>query len=539
MDISYDLTAANMQPICDEDAARTQILRIYIARNTQEHGFVLDVQQRAPSFSSGLRHVFRSFASVMTFSGNTRIDRSQKPSIFVVEPNRGLLEYVRRTFADRYRLSLHLEGGAGFNELKTERKPDLFLVACDNNEASEESLRTLRAFSPNTPMVALCCGPDSTDYETFATLGVDSVVLKPYAESDLQRVFDRFLPSPEENNLDVPEVPLDQGHSFIRSSKRMRQLEAQATMVARSDIPVLILGESGTGKEILALFTHKMSLRSNRMFMKINCAAMPAELLESELFGYEQGAFTGAMKMKPGKFEICDKGTIFLDEIGEMPAGLQAKLLQVLQDGTFSRLGGRVPMRTDVRIIAATNIDMKKSMAEKSFREDLYYRLNGISLKLPPLRDRQDEIPVFARYFMQKGARKYNLDPLPISSHLLSALMEHSWPGNLREMENVINRYLVLQDEKPIIAELLESIHLSSASSISSPAFVAGDQNDLKKLVRNLKGEAERVAIMSALDEKGWNRKAAAGQLQISYKALLYKIKEYNLSPNSTWTESA
>ena len=476
---------------------------------------------------------------MMTFPGSTHTERSKKPSIFVLEPNRGLLEYVRRTFADRYRLSLHLEGGTGLNELKTERKPDLFLVACDNNEASEESLRKLRAFSPSTPLVALCCRPDSADYETFATLGVDSVVLKPFEKNDLQRVFDKFLTAPQEESAEAPEVRLDQGHSFIRSSKRMRQLEAQATMVARSDIPVLILGESGTGKEILALFTHKMSLRSNRMFMKINCAAMPAELLESELFGYEQGAFTGAMKMKPGKFEICDKGTIFLDEIGEMPAGLQAKLLQVLQDGTFSRLGGRVPMRTDVRIIAATNIDMKKAMAEKMFREDLYYRLNGISLKLPPLRERQDEIPVFARYFMQKGAKKYNLDPLHISSHLMSALMEHSWPGNLREMENVISRYLVLQDEKPIVAELLESIQSVATSSISSPAFAAGDQNDLKKLVRNLKGEAEKVAIMSALEDKGWNRKAAAGQLQISYKALLYKIKEYNLSPNSTWTETA
>jgi two-component system response regulator AtoC len=475
---------------------------------------------------------------MMTFPGNAPVERLKKPSIFVVEPNRGLLDYVRRTFADRYRLSLHLEGGSGFNELKTERKPDLFLVACDNNAASEQSLRKLRAFSPSTPLVALCCHPNSADYETFATLGVDGVVLKPFAQNDLQSVFDKFLAPPEADNFEVPEVHLDQGHSFIRSSKRMRQLEAQASMVARSDIPVLILGESGTGKEILALFTHKMSLRSNRMFMKINCAAMPAELLESELFGYEQGAFTGAMKMKPGKFEICDKGTIFLDEIGEMPAGLQAKLLQVLQDGTFSRLGGRVPMRTDVRIIAATNIDMKKAMAEKMFREDLYYRLNGISLKLPPLRERQDEIPVFAKYFMQKGARKYNLDPLPISSHLLSALVEHSWPGNLREMENIINRYLVLQDEKPIIAELLDSIQLASFAN-TSPTSPVADHNDLKKLVRNVKGEAERVAILSALEDKGWNRKAAAGQLQISYKALLYKIKEYNLSPNSTWMESA
>jgi two-component system response regulator AtoC len=476
---------------------------------------------------------------VMTFPGNPNTFRSQKPSIFVIESNRGVLDYIYRTFSERYRLSLHLADNSALPQLQSDHKPDLFLLSCDSAQAAEESLRHLRRMSASTPVVALCCSPEAADYETFAALGVSSVVLKPFGTNDLQRVFDKFLAPLEEQALDLPEIHLDQGHSFIRSSKKMRQLESQAAMVARSDIPVLILGESGTGKEILALFTHKMSLRSNRMFMKINCAAMPAELLESELFGYEQGAFTGAMKTKPGKFEICDKGTIFLDEIGEMPAGLQAKLLQVLQDGTFSRLGGRVPMRTDVRIVAATNIDMKKAMAEKKFREDLYYRLNGISLRLPPLRERLDEVAAFASYFMSKGAKKYNFEPLPISNHLLTAFMEYSWPGNLREMENVVNRYLVLRDEKPIIAELVDSSSLLASASAELTGSSMVPSNDLKKLVRSVKGEAERAAIVSALEEKGWNRKAAAGQLQISYKALLYKIKEYNLLPNSTWMEIA
>jgi len=275
------------------------------------------------------------------------------------------------------------------------------------------------------------------------------------------------------------------------------------------------------------------------MFLKINCAAMPAELLESELFGYEQGAFTGATKMKPGKFEICDRGTIFLDEIGEMPAGLQAKLLQVLQDGTFSRLGGRTTLRSDVRIIAATNIDMRKAIAEKAFREDLYYRLNGISLRLPPLRDRLDEIPTFASYFMQKGSKKYGFDLLPISTQLLTALKTYHWPGNLREMENVINRFLVLRDEAPIISELTAHARNSSdARSLGTPLEEA-TASGLKKLVKGVKGETEKAAIASALEEEGWNRKAAANTLQISYKALLYKIKEYNLIPNSTWIETA
>jgi transcriptional regulator with PAS, ATPase and Fis domain len=298
--------------------------------------------------------------------------------------------------------------------------------------------------------------------------------------------------------------------------------------VARSDIPVLILGESGTGKEIVAMYTHQMSRRSGRMFLKVNCAAMPADLLESELFGYEQGAFTGAVKSKPGKFETCDGGTIFLDEIGEMPPALQAKLLHVLQDGTFSRLGSRGPTKTDVRIIAATNVNMKDAMARKTFREDLYYRLNGLSLVLPPLRERLDEIPAMANYFMRKGAKKYELQPLPISPALLEAFAQYSWPGNLRELENVINRYLILQDEKTVIAELDQAKN--------TPHEKAQDHVEaggLKKLVRGLKGEAESSVIAGVLEETGWNRKAAANDLQISYKALLYKIKQYDLSPKS------
>ncbi len=317
----------------------------------------------------------------------------------------------------------------------------------------------------------------------------------------------------------------------------MRDLEGQASLVARADIPILILGESGTGKEILALYTHKMSARSSKIFLKVNCAAVPADLLESELFGYEQGAFTGAVKTKPGKFEVCTGGTIFLDEIGEMPALLQAKLLQVLQDGTFSRLGSRNSMKVDVRVIAATNINMKQAMAEKTFREDLYYRLNGFTLSIPPLRERRDEIQVLSEYFMRKGAKRYGRDPLPFSKNLLAALMQHHWPGNLRELENVVNRYLVLGDEAAILDELMpgdaeERFSGTVATENSSNGNGNGNSGaGLKALVRNLKGEAESTAIAQVLEGVGWNRKAAANDLQISYKALLYKIKQYDLSP--------
>jgi transcriptional regulator with PAS, ATPase and Fis domain len=368
------------------------------------------------------------------------------------------------------------------------------------------------------------------DYEVFARLGASGVVLKPFVDDSLEVAIAKHLLVHKEETGEPKEIRLEGGHSFVRSSKRMREVEAQAMLVARSDIPVLILGESGTGKEIVAMFTHQMSRRSGKMFLKVNCAAMPADLLESELFGYEQGAFTGAVKSKPGKFETCDGGTIFLDEIGEMPPPLQAKLLHVLQDGTFSRLGSRGPTRTDVRVIAATNINMKDAMARKTFREDLYYRLNGLSLVLPPLRDRLDEIPAMATYFMRKGAKKYELQPLPISPALLEAFSQYHWPGNLRELENVINRFLILQDERAVIAELEQA---SSAPASGDKGQDHVEAGGLKKLVRGLKGEAESSVIAGVLEETGWNRKAAANDLQISYKALLYKIKQYDLSPRS------
>ncbi|HTF66903.1 MAG TPA: sigma-54 dependent transcriptional regulator, partial [Edaphobacter sp.] len=368
------------------------------------------------------------------------------------------------------------------------------------------------------------------DLEVVIRLGVRAIVMKPFVGTDVEETIEEHLASASRkvSAADSPrEVPLNETHSFVRSSKRMRDLESQASLVARADIPLLILGESGTGKEILALYTHKMSARSQNTFLKVNCAAVPADLLESELFGYEQGAFTGAVKTKPGKFEVCSGGTIFLDEIGEMPAILQAKLLQVLQDGTFSRLGSRSPMKVDVRVIAATNINMKEAMANKTFREDLYYRLNGFTLNIPPLRERQEEIPVLAEYFMRKGSRRYDRDPLPFSQKLMDTLSSHNWPGNLRELENVVNRYLVLGDERAILDELTPATAQTSGGVSAESASGAG----LKALVKNLKGGAEAAAIAQVLEGTGWNRKAAANDLQISYKALLYKIKQYDLSP--------
>jgi len=385
---------------------------------------------------------------------------------------------------------------------------------------------------PSLPIVLLACSADLKDVVQATRMGATDVILKPFRKPDIDLVVEKCLAGvgtfPAEEDNQVTEIPLDENTSLVLSSKRMREIESQCRLVARADIPVLILGESGTGKEVVTLFIHKMSGRSHRSFLKVNCAAMPADLLESELFGYEQGAFTGAVKSKPGKFEQCNGGTIFLDEIGEMPAALQAKLLQVLQDGSFSRLGGRASVKVDVRVIAATNIDIKSAIAQKTFREDLYYRLNGFTLKMPPLRDRLEEIPVLAHHFMRKVAAKYDREPLPISPVLMKAFISQTWPGNLRELENTIKRYLILGSEQAILEDWNP---LQNSASHEASADSNGSTSGLKHMVRNLKGDAESVAIAQALDGTGWNRKVAANELQISYKALLYKIKQYNLNP--------
>jgi DNA-binding NtrC family response regulator len=462
---------------------------------------------------------------------------SVKPEIGVLDADSAILQYVHRILSARFNVTLYPEGEGLIEKLEAFAKLDLLLMDwhIDDEHSGEHSLQLLaqiHAQRPSLPIILLACTADLQDVVQATRMGATDVVLKPFRKADIDLAVDKCLRKP--GNPDggedgqITEIRLDENTSLVLSSKRMREIESQCRLVARADIPVLILGESGTGKEVATLFIHKMSARSERTFLKVNCAAMPADLLESELFGYEQGAFTGAVKSKPGKFEQCNGGTIFLDEIGEMPAGLQAKLLQVLQDGSFSRLGSRTTVKVDVRVIAATNIDIKAAIAQKTFREDLYYRLNGFTLKMPPLRERLEEVPILAHHFMQKVAAKYGREQLPISPVLMKALMTQPWRGNLRELENTIKRYLILGSEQAILEDL-NPMHPSGVPEHGGDS--GGNNSGLKHLVRNLKGDAESVAIAQALEGSGWNRKDAANELQISYKALLYKIKQYNLSP--------
>jgi DNA-binding NtrC family response regulator len=456
--------------------------------------------------------------------------KNQRPRISIYEPNKRVLSYVQRVLEPMYHLNLFDQPTSFVEAFSKSRTPDLTILAWSGTERSEAVFEQIMARSGKHPILLTSASADGRELAGALRLGASGVMLKPFHDGDLKGAVDAYLRETAQNVRDRvahEETRLSDGYSFVRSSKRMRDIEMSAALVARSEIPVLILGESGTGKEILARYVHAKSDRANGMFMKLNCAAMPAELLESELFGHEKGAFTGAVQTKPGKFEVCRGGTIFLDEIGEMPAVLQAKLLHVLQDGTFSRLGGRTTLKTDVRVVAATNIDMKSAIQSKAFREDLYYRLNGFTLTLPPLRERTDEIAVFARHFMQKGSMKYSRPPLALTDDLLQSLENHTWPGNLRELENVINRYLIIGDARSIIDELHPPLGQHSAAPETAYELNVG----LKQRMRSLKGNAEAATITSMLQETKWNRKAAAARMQVSYRTLLYKIQQYDLSP--------
>src|SRR5690349_6043908 len=308
---------------------------------------------------------------------------------------------------------------------------------------------------------------------------------------------------------------IGEGHFFVCQSRAMREVRCMVDLVAQTTLPVLILGETGVGKEVIVRLIHHVSLRRSRPFLKVNCAALPSELLESELFGYEAGAFTGATKPTAGKFEACHKGTILLDEIAEMPPAPQAKLLQVLQDGEYCRLGSAKPIRVDVRVLAATNVDIVRAIKTRKFREDLYYRLNAFSLQIPPLRERIEDIPVLLQHFIGVQSTMLGCEPLPVSADLLKACLRYSWPGNVRELENFVKRYLIVRDERKAIAHLMPEPYRGTPASQTSTSTFSMKATDLKSLVRGLKAQAERQAIQGALELSRGNRKDAARILNI------------------------
>ena len=321
---------------------------------------------------------------------------------------------------------------------------------------------------------------------------------------------------------DVPPENIIFGHS-----EPMQAVRSRLAKVAAANVPVLINGESGTGKDIIARLIHALSPWKTGPWVKVNCPAIPGTLLESELFGYEKGAFTGAYGAKPGRVEMAHRGTLFLDEISELDLSLQSKLLQLLQDGQFCRIGAQEDKKVEVRIVCATNRHLETEIESGTFRQDLFYRINVVNLRMPSLRERRGDIEDLASYFLEFYNRKYNCRARPLSNEVMAVLQKYHWPGNIRELENLIKRYVILGHEEVITNDLVarEPDFFNSEIPLDGPI-------SLKKVTRQAVRELERKIILKVLQQHHWNRKQAARTLNISYRALLYKIRDAGLPSN-------
>src|SRR5579871_107351 len=410
-----------------------------------------------------------------------------------------------------------------------------------------EILQKLKASKPSISVVVLSADFSPETIFKASKLGADDYLGKPVDPAELSirmaKAMESHRPYADATQLREQVRRSTDFTMLFGTSPKMMEVKMTIEQVADTTATVLIRGESGTGKEVVARMVYSESSRYDKPFVKVNCAAIPHELLESELFGYEPGAFTGATRQKLGKFEQANNGTIFLDEISEMHPALQAKLLHVLQDHEFSRLGGKRDIQVDVRVIAATNKLLERAVEEGVFREDLFYRLNVVTIHIPPLRERKEEIPVFLEYFLDKYSEYYGKHPPMFGDYAMARMMEYAWPGNIRELENLIKRYVIVGNEAQIIREIsthkpivlsMPGAPVSVAPAAASPAVASPVQPNtagefempsLLEIGRRAAMQAEREAIERVLAQTRWNRRQAAKILKISYKALLNKLK--------------
>jgi transcriptional regulator with PAS, ATPase and Fis domain len=430
-------------------------------------------------------------------------------------------------------------------------EPDLVILESSQSEDVSGFVSVLRTSSNATVCLLHGAGEQCARRQAVG-FGVKLFLEKPLVEGEILSMLDQvhnpWLTAPvqgcEGSNLSEPDrvnwqtsrkilEELGDGRYFLAATPSMLKIYRQVRLLAEVDAPVLILGESGTGKEVIAHLVHKHSRRSQHDFVNVNCAALPADLLESELFGYRQGAFTGAIKDKPGKFEQAHRGTLLLDEIGEMSAQMQAKLLHVLQDGQYNRLGARESSRVDVRVLAATNVQIEDALLGKTFREDLFYRLNVFTINVPPLRERCDEIPYLIEETIRRlpdALRKGCESAFP--TRLMDAALLYDWRGNVRELRNFVTRTITMRDSDTAVLELENRIasEIQPVREEHSRA-VHLQKTGMRSVVRDMTDRAESQMIRDALEASGWNRRHAAKYLDISYRGLLYKIQQHGLAP--------
>ena len=459
---------------------------------------------------------------------------ADKEKILVVDDEPSIRKYLQTLLeVDGFEVATVSSGSEALEHLSNGEKPDFIILDVLMPEVNGlDTLKQLMQVDRSLNIIMLSCSNEVGTVVQAIRLGAQDYLTKPFEKTELDAAMLKCRQKKQlrAENQALREYcdQLTEDLCFLAASPQMVRIRQQILQIAPVDVPVFIYGESGVGKEVVARMIHMRSMRRTHPFVKVNCAALPGELLESELFGYEQGAFTGAVRSKPGKFELATKGTIFLDEIAEMSPHLQAKLLHVLQDQQYSRLGGRHMVDIDVRVLAATNVDVQEAMKSGRLREDLYYRLNVLSINVPPLRERTVEIPLLFRHFLKQYSEKFEKGAPTPSEHLMEAAIRYPWPGNLRELENFVKRYVILEDDEGSLRELLEMAatrQRTSPREESTPPREMG----LKALVRSLKDEAEMEAIADALEKTRWCRKDAARMLGISYKALLYKMRQFNL----------
>ncbi len=470
-----------------------------------------------------------------------------KMKILVIDDDPKVAWILSEGLGSRYNFVSARDGIEGLQMVSTEQ-PDLILL--DIKMPGMSGIEVLEKLNKvdDRPDVIMVSGHGDTNYVVDSIkLGAAEFVNKPFDVQEIEIHINGVL---ERRNLkrEVKELKSElQSQSayanFIGDSDAMTKVKEIIEQVADSELTVLIRGESGTGKEIAARSLHQLSSRKDHPFIKVNCAAIPRDLLEAELFGYEKGAFTGAHKTKQGRFEIANKGTMFLDEIGDMPMELQSKLLQVLEQQEFVRVGGINSIHVDVRIICATNRNLEEAIRGGGFRDDLFYRLNEITLFLPPLRERPDDIPILVTHFIEKYNKLYTKELAGLSPETIARLTAFAWPGNVRQMENMLKQVVVRGDES-IITDLINSAGPTTmpasgrtTAPSTSPSATAGASGggepqsySLKERVGRTVAEEEKRLIAEVLTKTNWNRRKAADLLEISYRSLLYKIKDYNLN---------
>ena len=427
-------------------------------------------------------------------------------------------------------------------------EPEVIVLELSDSTASSDLDCILHAARRSS--VCIVCRPGDRYRKIAEALGVSLFIDVPLEEKGILAVLERASSAQQALDCRGPGIDsktesvgepimeeLSDGRYFLAAAPSTLKIYRQVRLLADVDAPVLILGESGTGKEVIAHLIHKHSRRSEHRFVNVNCAALPADLLESELFGYQKGAFTGAIKDKPGKFELANRGTLLLDEIGEMSAQMQAKLLHVLQDGQFSRLGARETSRADVRVLAATNVHIESALVDKTFREDLYYRLNVFTINVPPLRERREEIPCLIEEIVRRSPDELrNGYKFTLSSRLMDAVLLYEWRGNIRELRNFVTRTMTMRDPDTAVHELETKIAAGYSSAMEEPESapkLPAENAGMRSIVRDMKDRTEAQMIQNALDVSGWNRRHAAKYLNISYRGLLYKIQQHRLAPKS------